>query len=67
MMKRYFATFLLCIISLPASTHPSDTILWYEQPAKKWVEAMPLGNRRMGAMVFGGIQKERLQLNEESL
>ena len=44
-----------------------NTTLWYSQPAKKWVEAMPLGNGRMGAMVFGGVQKERLQLNEESL
>lgn len=41
--------------------------LWYEQSATKWVEALPLGNGRMGAMVFGGVLKERLQLNEESL
>ena len=41
--------------------------LWYEQPAQKWVEALPIGNGRLGAMVFGGISKERIQLNEESL
>ncbi|MGB0744177.1 MAG: glycoside hydrolase family 95 protein, partial [Opitutales bacterium] len=41
--------------------------LWYEQPAGKWEEALPLGNGRLGAMVFGGVQSERLQLNEESL
>ena len=38
--------------------------LWYRRPAKEWVEALPLGNGRLGAMVFGGVQTERLQLNE---
>ena len=41
--------------------------LWYKQPAKKWEEALPLGNGRMGAMVFGGVRRERLQLNEDTL
>ena len=41
--------------------------LWYDEPAAKWTEAMPLGNGRLGAMVFGTAPKERLQLNEESL
>ncbi len=41
--------------------------LWYNEPAEKWTEALPLGNGRLGAMVFGGIQQERIQLNEESL
>lgn len=41
--------------------------LWYRQPAGTWVEALPLGNGRLGAMVFGGVPTERLQLNEESL
>lgn len=41
--------------------------LWYLEPAKKWVEALPLGNGRLGAMVFGGVQRERLALNEDSL
>jgi alpha-L-fucosidase 2 len=45
----------------------SALTLWYDQPAKKWTEALPLGNGRMGAMVFGSAPKERLQLNEESL
>jgi len=44
----------------------SDT-LWYAQPAEKWVEALPVGNGRIGAMIFGGAPKERFQLNEESL
>ncbi len=41
--------------------------LWYRQPAKDWNEALPLGNGRLGAMVFGGISAERLQLNEDTL
>jgi len=41
--------------------------LWYDEPAGKWQEALPLGNGRLGAMVFGTVPKERLQLNEESL
>jgi len=41
--------------------------LWYKQPAKKWTEALPVGNGRLGAMVFGGVYEERIQLNEESL
>ena len=41
--------------------------LWYRQPAGPWTEALPVGNGRLGAMVFGGIEKERLQLNEDTL
>jgi len=40
--------------------------LWYRQPAAQWVEALPLGNGRLGAMVFGDPARERLQLNEDS-
>ena len=43
------------------------TTLWYRQPAEEWEEALPLGNGRLGAMVFGGVPRERIQLNEESL
>ncbi len=48
------------------SPRPSHK-LWYRQPARRWEEALPLGNGRMGAMVFGTAPKELLQLNEESL
>ncbi|MHC4112766.1 MAG: glycoside hydrolase family 95 protein [Planctomycetota bacterium] len=41
--------------------------LWYSRPAEKWTEAMPIGNGRLGAMVFGGIENERLQFNEDTL
>ena len=45
----------------------ADNLLWYRQPAEKWVEALPVGNGRLGAMVFGGADRERLQFNEETL
>ena len=41
--------------------------LWYRRPAAAWHEAMPIGNGRLGAMVFGGVPDERLQLNEDTL
>ena len=41
--------------------------LWYGRPASQWVEALPVGNGRIGAMVFGGPAQERLQLNEDTL
>jgi alpha-L-fucosidase 2 len=41
--------------------------LWYRRPASRWVEALPIGNGRLGAMIFGGIGSERLQLNEDTL
>ena len=45
-----------------------DTMrLWYDEPASKWTDALPLGNGRLGAMVFGTVPEEHLQLNEESL
>jgi alpha-L-fucosidase 2 len=45
----------------------NDLTLWYTRPAERWVEALPVGNGRLGAMVFGGVDVERLQLNEDTL
>ncbi|MFB9054648.1 glycoside hydrolase N-terminal domain-containing protein [Formosa undariae] len=41
--------------------------LWYTSPAKEWMEALPVGNGRLGAMVYGGVENEQIQLNEESV
>jgi alpha-L-fucosidase 2 len=47
---------------------PSEPLsLWYRRPAAQWVEALAVGNGRLGAMVFGGIERERLPLNEDTL
>ena len=46
---------------------PTHT-LWYDEPARDWQhEALPIGNGRIGAMVFGGISRERIALNEETV
>jgi alpha-L-fucosidase 2 len=50
-----------------AAEPPSALSLVYDKPASKWVEALPIGNGRMGAMVFGGAEREQLQLNEDTL
>jgi len=41
--------------------------LWYETPAKQWTDALPIGNGRLGAMIYGGVQDERIQFNESTL
>lgn len=51
---------------LPQQAHEELT-LWYRAPAGTWTEALPIGNGRLGAMVFGGTDTERLQLNESTL
>ncbi len=51
----------------PEASVPSEWLLWYKQPAKIWTDALPVGNGRLGAMVFGGINEERLQLNADTL
>lgn len=45
----------------------NDYILWYNKPAGQWTDALPVGNGRLGAMVFGGVERERIQLNEDTL
>ncbi len=49
------------------NTDTNNLILWYQKPAEAWTDALPIGNGRLGAMVFGGVERERIQLNEESL
>ena len=44
----------------------NDQRLWYDAPATTWLEALPLGNSRMGAMIYGGVQEDEIQLNEET-
>ena len=44
-----------------------SNMLWYTQPASVWQEALPIGNGRLGAMIFGGVRRERIQLNEDTL
>src|SRR5438445_8008604 len=67
-MNKPNCIFLLCILALlPRAYGAEDLRLWYNQPASKWEEALPVGNGYMGAMVFGGISDERIQFNESTL
>lgn len=64
-----FPAFAATLLARPAAEPAAapDTTLWYRQPAANWNEALPVGNGRLGAMIFGGVARERLQLNEDSL
>lgn len=65
-MKKYFIGVGL-LLSMTVYVQAQDLKLWYEKPATTWVEALPVGNSSMGAMVYGGTYKEELQLNEETM
>ncbi|MBL8241087.1 MAG: glycoside hydrolase family 95 protein [Bryobacterales bacterium] len=69
-MPRVTRRNFLASASAAAAAQPaplSPLTLWYRQPAKTWTEALPVGNGRLGAMVFGGVETERIQLNEDTL
>ncbi|MET0463838.1 MAG: glycoside hydrolase N-terminal domain-containing protein [Chitinophagaceae bacterium] len=57
--------FVAGVLTVSGQVRPLS--LWYTKPAEKWTDALPLGNGRLGAMVFGGVEKERIQFNEETL
>jgi len=60
--------FLLAALLSAMTARAAETKLWYDKPATVWeAEALPIGNGRLGAMVFGGIGRERIQFNEDSL
>ncbi|RLD22225.1 MAG: glycoside hydrolase family 95 protein [Bacteroidetes bacterium] len=61
------STFLSPVTEQIASkTFEPSTLLWYTKPATEWEDALPVGNGRLGAMVFGGVEEERIQLNEDT-
>ncbi len=69
-MKILLLSFLVGIVgSVTVFAEPnSGLMLWYQQPAKSAMnEALPIGNGRLGGMVFGGVDRERIQFNEDSL
>jgi len=61
------AVFLCLPAVLPAADEAGPLTLWYDRPAAYWEEALPIGNGRIGAMVHGGVLREHIQLNEETL
>src|SRR5688572_30337568 len=66
-MKKINATTICWLITF-CSFAQSSNVLWYDRPATDWEsEALPIGNGRIGAMLFGGQKKDRIQFNEQSL
>jgi alpha-L-fucosidase 2 len=63
-MKKLLTTMAVCLLALTATAQEHK--LWYDQPAKKWLKALPVGNSHLGAMVYGGVKEEEIQLNEET-
>ena len=73
----HYCFLLFCLVGLhlisfaqKGNIQPADDsslTMWYEQPATEWTKALPIGNGRLGAMVYGGVQMEHLQMNEETL
>jgi len=65
-MKKVIALGLL-IPGCYASATATETKIWYDKPAKVWTEALPIGNGRLGAMIYGGPAQEHIQFNEVSI
>ncbi len=72
-MKKVLLTMLVCLTTLSATaqgiaTHSKrgQDLLWYGAPAKRWLDALPIGNSHLGAMVYGRTDVEEIQLNEET-
>ena len=63
-MKKPILLFILSIMTITVMAQQHK--LWYSQPAKTWLEALPIGNSILGAMVYGGVETEEIQLNEET-
>ena len=60
-------SFTAVALLICASAQAEPLVLWYDQPARTWTEALPLGNGRLGAMVFGDPAREHFQLNENTV
>ena len=66
-MKKTLLIALVTMLSLSCSSQNHELKLWYNTPAQQWTDALPLGNGRLGAMIFGTPAQERIQINEETI
>ena len=66
-MIKYITMRFVTLLFITLSFLQAESALWYRKPADKWVEALPVGNGRLAAMVFGGVETEHLQLNEDTV
>jgi alpha-L-fucosidase 2 len=67
MNKGITAIIIIALSLITVISDAQEKKLWYNQPAEKWMEALPVGNGRLGAMVFGGIEEETILVNVEGL
>src|ERR1035441_4259311 len=58
---------LIFSMAAAAPLSAADPVLWYRHAAQKWGDALPVGNGRLGGMVYGGVAKEQIQLNEDTV
>ena len=66
--KTYLGAMALALSGCQSATDSCETTeLWYAQPAEVWMESLPIGNGRLGAMTYGGIEEEKLALNESTM
>ncbi len=66
-MSRFLGLCVCCLLNASPALAEGDASIWCREPAQAWEAALPLGNGRMGAMVFGSAPVERIQFNEETL
>ncbi len=66
MKKSLLLTLMLLSASMSMTAQDNTECLWYDSPAKIWLEALPIGNGRLGGMVYGGTQNDEVQLNEDT-
>ncbi|MCK4750281.1 MAG: glycoside hydrolase family 95 protein, partial [Bacteroidales bacterium] len=66
-MKLFITVVAVLTIAACSITEETQLRLWYDEPAQGWPGALPVGNGRLGAMVFGGVEMEHIQFNEETL
>jgi alpha-L-fucosidase 2 len=67
-MRNFISSAILFLsLAVPLSAADSDPVLWYTHPAQRWGDALPIGNGRLGGMIFGGVAQERVQLNEDTI
>jgi alpha-L-fucosidase 2 len=67
MKKIFYCILLLIFVASCKCDSKQDLTLWYEQPAERWLEATPIGNGRLGAMLYGGVETDRIALDESTL
>jgi len=69
-LNSWFLPVLICFalnLSVSAQKKNENLKLWYTKPATKWTEALPIGNGSLGAMIYGGVENDKIQFNEETL